>query len=460
MTQSIGASLLAAGLGFLIAFLLGRAARAHSEEKLAAAQTSFAAVQSDLQQQRQLAEERGQTVAAMKAELAAAQAGIAAERDALARAESKLNETFESLASKALQGNAEQFMLLARAKMEEQQKSATHELATRKAEVEQLVKPITEALDKFNAQVQQIEQKREGAYAGITEQLKMLSSSQETLKSETSRLVGALKTPIHRGRWGEVQLRRVVELAGMVEHCDFEEQPSYETDEGRQRPDLIVHLPGGRQIVVDSKVSLAAYLEAANCENESQRAELLRQHAAQIKAHMVKLSSKSYWQQLECTPEFVVAFVPGESFFAAALQHDGSLIEFGADQRVILATPTTLIALLKAVAYGWRQEQLQKNAEEISVLGKQLHERLTSMYEHFHGLRRNLDAAVNSFNKMVSSMETRVMVSARKFRELGAAGGDEIEQIEPIEKGAREIGEAKAAVPGKVRSIAAGAGEE
>lgn len=444
----------------MIAFLLGRASRAHVEEKLAATVAQYTAAQAELQQQKRLAEERGQMLADMRAELAAAQAGIAAERDALTRAEAKLNETFESLASKALQGNAEQFMLLARAKMEEQQKSAAHDLAARKAEVEQLVKPISEVLAKFEAQVQQIEQKREGAYAGISEQLKMLSSSQESLKSETSRLVGALKTPIHRGRWGEVQLRRVVELAGMVEHCDFEEQPSYETEEGRQRPDLIVHLPGGREIVVDSKVSLAAYLEAVTCESEADRAELLRQHAAQIKAHMVRLSSKSYWQQLECTPEFVVAFVPGESFFAAALQSDGTLIEFGADQRVILATPTTLIALLKAVAYGWRQEQLQKNAEEISVLGKQLHERLTSMYEHFNGLRRNLDAAVNSFNKMVSSMETRVMVSARKFRELGAAGGDEIEAVEPIEKTAREISEGKTPVAGKVRSIAAGASEE
>jgi DNA recombination protein RmuC len=246
----------------------------------------------------------------------------------------------------------------------------------------------------------------------------------------------------------------------MVEHCDFEEQPTYSTEEGRQRPDMVVHLPGGREIVVDSKVSLNAYLEATAADNDAERLEKLKQHAAQVKSHVVRLSSKAYWSQLDATPEFVVAFLPGESLLSAALQHDGSLIEFGAEQRVVLATPTTLIALLKAVAYGWRQEQVQKNAQEISVLGRMLHDRLEVMYEHFNGLRKNLEASVNSFNKTVGAMETRVMVSARKFRELGAAGGDEIETIEPIESSPRELTEPKTAVQLKIRSIAVGANED
>lgn len=460
MEQIIIAGIIGVALGFAIAMLRAGAQQARSEEQLRAAQWSTSDLQVRLAQQAKLADERALEIVGLKQELAGTRAAAAKEQEAFAKAELALKESFAALAQDALRGNSEQFMQLAQSKLSEQQKQAAHTLESRKLEVEQLVKPISDALSRFQQQVQQLETQREGSYSGITEQLKMLASAHQELRNETSRLVGALKTPIHRGRWGEVQLRRVVELAGMVEHCDFDEQPTYSTEEGRQRPDLIVHLPGGREIVVDSKVSLTAYLEASAAESDAERLEKLKQHAAQVKAHVVRLSSKAYWQQLDATPEFVVAFLPGESLLSAALQHDGSLIEFGAEQRVVLATPTTLIALLKAVAYGWRQEQIQKNAQEISALGRLLYDRLAVMYEHFNSLRKNLDGSVNAFNKMVGTMETRVMVSARKFRELGAAGGDDIETIEPIESSPREMTEPKTAVQLKIRSIAAGASED
>lgn len=455
----IGAFVIGIAVGMAAAMFWYGTMRARTEEQLRGAQTTAADLQGRLAQQTIEANERGLEVVRLSQEVASARTIAAKQQEAFDKAEKALKESFAAMAQEALRGNSEQFIQLAQSKFAEQQQTAAHTLESRKNEVEQLVKPLSEALDKFQQQVQQIETKREGAFSGIAEQLKMLAGAHQELRNETSRLVGALKSPIHRGRWGEIQLRRVVELAGMVEHCDFEEQPSYSTEEGRLRPDLIVHLPGGREIVVDSKVSLSAYLEATASDSEAERNEKFKQHAAQVKAHVLRLSSKAYWAQLDATPEFVVAFLPGESLLSAALQHDGSLIEFGAEQRVVLATPTTLIALLKAVAYGWRQEQLQKNAEEISVLGRLLYERLATMYEHFNGLRRNLEGSVSAFNKMVGTMETRVMVSARKFRELGAAGGDEIEAIEPIESAARELTEPKTAVQLKIRSIAAGADE-
>jgi DNA recombination protein RmuC len=383
----------------------------------------------------------------------------------LENAEEKFKTAFGALAAEALKGNSSEFLKLANEKMALYHEQASGDLRLRKQEVEQLVKPISQALLDFQKQVQQLETTREGAYAGISEQIKGLLGTQQDLRSETARLVTALRTPAQRGRWGEVQLKRVVELAGMLEYCDFKQQQSFDTEEGKVRPDLIVNLPGGRQIVVDSKVSLAAYLESLATEDESQRVQKLKEHAAQVKAHLSSLSSKTYWSQLERTPEFVVAFLPGEVFFSAALQNDPSLIEFGAEQRVILATPTTLIALLKAVAYGWRQEQLAKNASEINDLGKTLYERFSSLYEHLASLRRHLEGSVDSFNKMTNSLESRVMVTARKLRELGAAGGDEVQQIEPIEKVPRDLPESlrpqpEPPVETRVMRIAAAASED
>jgi DNA recombination protein RmuC len=373
-------------------------------------------------------------------------------------AEERLKNTFQSVAAEALKGNNLQFLTLAKSELEKQQQQAEGDLASRKKEVENLVKPISETLDKLGKEVREIETKREGAYGEIKTQIENLRLTGDQIKTEAARLVTALKMPQQRGRWGEIQLRRVVELAGMVRFCDFDEQVSVrDSEDNLQKPDMTVRLPGGRMIVVDSKVSLAAYLEAAACEDETQRAAKLKDHAGQIKSHLMRLSNKSYWSQFASAPEFVIAFLPGEAFFSAALQQDPTLIEFGAEQKVVLATPTTLIALLKAVAYGWRQEEVAKNAQQISELGKQLYERLATMYGYVADLRRSLDHSVKNFNKMTGTLESRVMVSARRFRELGATVSDEIAEVEPIETAPRDLNGAQPVV---LRALAASISEE
>ncbi len=393
------------------------------------------------------------------ASIAAAQARLESFERELAngkQTEQRLKESFAMVAAEALKGNNQQFIALAKSELERQHQHAEGDLEARKKEVENLVKPISDTLDKLGKEVRDIETKREGAYSEIRTQVESLRLTGDQIKSETARLVGALKMPQQRGRWGEIQLRRVVELAGMVRYCDFDEQVGVrDAEDNLLKPDMTVKLPGGRTIVVDSKVSLSAYLEAAACEDDDAfRTVKLKEHAAQIRAHLSKLSAKTYWNQFEKTPEFVVAFLPGEALFSAALQQDPALIEFGAEQRVVLATPTTLIALLKAVSYGWRQEDIARNAQQISELGKQLYERLSTMYGHFTDLGGSLDRSVRQYNKVVGALESRVMVSARKFRELGATAAEEITVADPIEDTPRELNALSSA---NIRSIAASA---
>lgn len=357
----------------------------------------------------------------------------------LSEAEKKLKETFEALSASALKSNAEQFLLTAKKTLDTVLADARGDMGKREEAIKGLVKPIAESLKRYEVQIQSLEQARQKAYGSMSEQLRTLGTASQLLQKETGRLVSALRDPKVRGRWGELALKRSAELAGMVDHCDFEQQVSVDSDDGRFRPDMVVHLPGGRIVVVDAKAVLDAYLDAVAATDEDTRNACLARHASQVRSRIKELSSKSYWDKLDSSPEFVVLFLPGESFFSAAVEVDAKLIEDAMDDRVVLASPTTFIALLRAIAFGWRQEQIAENAEKISALGKDLFERIRSMVEHLDKVGSNLNRAVGSFNKAVGSLESRVLPSARRFRELGAAGGDDIAELEAIDTTARSI---------------------
>jgi DNA recombination protein RmuC len=361
------------------------------------------------------------------------------QRTLLTDAEEKLKDSFNSLAAQALNRNNQSFLDLAKGTLEKYQTEAKGELQAREKAVENLIEPIKQGLNKVDEQIRLMENTRSEAYGTLSQQVQSLIGTQQLLQAETGQLVKALRAPNVRGRWGEIQLRRVVEMAGMLSYCDFVEQPSATTADGRLRPDLIVKLPGGKNIVVDAKAPLQAYLDAMEAPDEDARRNFMVAHAKQVSDHMAKLGSKAYWEQFQPTPEFVVMFLPGETFFSAALEQRPGLIEEGVGSRVIPASPTTLIALLKAVAYGWTQEKLARNALEISNLGKELYERLRAMGTHLENVGKGLDRAVESYNRAVGSVESRVMVTARKFAELGPAVTDEIAELQPIEKTTRTL---------------------
>lgn len=412
-------------------------------ERRAAAEQAAARVPALEARLRELQED----TAVSRARIAELETQITEERKAaedklalLNAAQATLSDAFKALSADALKSNNQAFIELAKATLEKFQEGAKNDLEARKTAVDELVRPLRESLEKVDGKLGELEKSRIEAYSALNEQLKgLVDTHLPRLHDQTANLVKALRQPTVRGRWGEMQLKRVVEMAGMVEHCDFIEQENRTTEEGRFRPDLIVRLPGGKSIVVDAKAPVAAYLDAAEAQDDETRNARLIDHARQVRAHMTALGRKAYWEQFDPTPEFVVLFLPGEMFFSAALQQDPALIEFGVNERVIPATPTTLIALLRAVAYGWRQEALAKNAQEVADLGRQLFERISTLAGHWTRLGDRLGSAVDAYNRATSTLETRVIVSARRLRELKAAPDEEIEALEPLDRTPRML---------------------
>jgi DNA recombination protein RmuC len=427
----------------VLAWLVLRSRTAALQARLALTQNELAAAKAEqarlLADQRDLIESRARLESTLESERKTSNEKIELLTKTGDRLSVELQNAFKALAADALKTNNSTFLQIAQETLKRFQSEAKGDLDARHKAVADLVTPVRESLSKVDAQIQQIEKDRVDAYSGLREQVQSLVTTQKELHSQTGNLVRALRTPNVRGRWGEIQLRRVVEIAGMLPYCDFSEQETVTGESGRLRPDLVVKLPGGKVVVVDAKTPLQAFLDAFETTNEEERRACLANHARQVRDHINTLSGKKYWEQFESTPEFVVMFLPGETFFSAALEQDTGLIEHGVLNKVIPASPTTLIALLKAINYGWNQDKLARNAQQISNLGKELHERLRRLAGHITGVGSSLDRAVEAYNQAVGSLENRVLVSARKFAELGASVAEDIPELEPIETTARAL---------------------
>ena len=377
--------------------------------------------------------------AALEAALTHERERVAEKAAVLDQARADLANQFKALSTDALRANNELFLQLAKPQLEQLQLRASSDLELRQKAVEQLVAPIRESLQRVDTQVRTIEEARRQAFGALQEAVRSLADGQDRLRRETSTLSTALRAPHVRGRWGEIQLKRVVEMAGMVPHCDFVEQTHATDADGRLlRPDLVVKLPGGKNVVVDAKAPLAAYLDGIEAVDDDVRRAKLVDHARQVREHIAKLSAKSYWRQFTPAPDFVVMFLPDESFLRAAQEHDPSLVETAVASNVLLATPMTLITLLRAIAHGWQQETVADSARTISDLGRELYERLGTMARHFAKLGRSLDSAVGAYNETVGSLETRVLVTARKFETHGI-GAVDVGEVTPIDRQARPL---------------------
>ena len=362
------------------------------------------------------------------------QEALQAEREtAFDLANARLSKAFSDLANQSLRSNSENFLRLAEQNLSTHQEKAKRELSEREKAVEALVKPIRDSLEASQKQISELEKARSEAYGGIKNQLEAMQLSQKSLTQETQNLVKALRRPEVRGRWGEITLRRLVELAGMVEHCDFVEQVHTVGDSQTIRPDMIVRMPDQRELVVDVKTPLDAYLEAAEAADDVQRQLGLERHAKNVRAHIRLLASKAYWSQFDESPEFVILFIPGDQFLSAALSEEPDLIEYALSHQIILATPTSFVALLKAVAYGWRQLALADNAKEIRILAEDLYGRLATFVTHMNRVGRQLASSVENYNKAVGSLERSVLPGARKFVDLGVHAKKEVEKLETLE---------------------------
>ena len=416
--------------------------RAEGEQKVKA-QTELEQLQQrleDLAVLRERMKTEGELRVAAETRLQEAQANWEEQKKIVDEARKNLSDAFQALSAEALKSNNQAFIALAKSTFETIETRAKGDLETRQQSIDALVAPLKESLGRYETQILEMEKARQTAYGTLEEQLRSLAVTNQLLQEKTSTLAIVLKGGSQtRGRWGEMTLRNVADLAGMSEHCDFTEQESFDSESGRLRPDMIVRLPGNRRIAVDAKVPLQGFLDASAATREEDRKEALDKHAQCVRAYMNQLGARGYWEQLEPAPEFVVLFLPGESFFSAALEQDRTLIEDGMQKRVILATPTTLIALLRAVSYGWRQEQIAQNARLISELGKELFDRLRPFLTHFQGIGSALAREVDSYNKAVGSLEGRVLPSARKLKELGAATGDDLSVIEPVDETPRTL---------------------
>ena len=390
------------------------------------------ALQQDARASQKRIEEEQKLRAAAEKDAEAQRENLAEQRRLLEEAQVKLREAFQSLAGEALKASSDQFMELAKARFDSLQKEAEGDLENRKQAIQSMVNPLETALKDLRSEVSRVESARQEAYGSLRSEVQLLATTNKELREETGTLVNSLKQPQVKGQWGELTLRRVVELSGMSPHCDFQEQQSVDTEDGRLRPDLIVSLPGGTQIVVDVKVPLHAFFKAVSAQSDAEYREAMAQHAALVRDHIKGLSGKEYWKQFDPTPEFVVLFVPGESFFSAALEQDRTLIEDAIDKRVVLASPTTLIALLRAIAYGWKQQLVAENAERIKDLGKELYDRVVTFASHLSDIARGLERASKAYNSAVASFDSRLIPSARKFREMGV-GTAEVPEVEPVE---------------------------
>jgi DNA recombination protein RmuC len=434
------------GIGVLVGWILAasRANRLQAEVAGLSAQLAETRKQSELSRsdleklRKELSNEQNQRSKA-EADRANERANLEEQKRLLSEAEEKLREAFDSLAGKALEQTSQQFLQLAQERLATLHEQASGDLAQRQESIKGMVDPLQQRLTELQTHLRELEANRQSAYGELRTQVQTLAQTNRDLQKETGTLVSTLRQPQVKGRWGELTLRRAVELAGMSPHCDFQEQVSVGTSDGRLRPDLIIHLPGNARIVVDAKVPLHGFLKVAAAQTDAEREAGMTEHARLVRTHVNQLASKEYWKQFEPSPDFVVLFVPGESFFSAALEKDPNLLEDSIAAHVVLASPANLIAILRAVSYGWKQEQVAESAHEISSLGRELFERLANFIEHVQDIRGGLERANKSFNSAVGSLEARVLPAARKLKEKGIQSTGELKMIEPTETSLRAL---------------------